>query len=138
MRCYYYSVRIFITTILLILYTSASTGASLYTHFCMEKMVASGMGKNDAKKCPGCGMEKTKQSVADCCKDQHNLLKIDGDQLITAALEMSKVLAAALPAFHTAVTAILPPAQQRVQPPANAPPAATTVPLYIQHCVFLV
>lgn len=65
-----------LTTILLISYFIASSGATIHVHYCMGKAVEIGLSKKDKdEKCPGCGMKDKKG----CCNDKETRIKISDD-----------------------------------------------------------
>src|SRR5687768_15316056 len=83
----------FLIAILAFLYLSTSVGATVHMHYCMDKLVAWGLGKEKNKKqsCSYCGMSKStcnkhcgKESKG-CCKDEQKQVKLDNDQKISEA-----------------------------------------------------
>ncbi len=65
-----------ITIIIAVLYMGAATGATVHLHYCMDKLVSSGLIKDEGGKCSKCGMNESKDC---CCKDEQKLLKLDID-----------------------------------------------------------
>ncbi len=56
-------------------YMISTTGATVYIHHCMGKVIDWDFTKNDLERCGTCSMEK--DAVNDCCKDEIKVLKID-------------------------------------------------------------
>ena len=56
-------------------YMFSTTGATVYVHHCMGKVVDWDFTKNDVDKCDTCSMEK--DATNDCCKDEVKVLKIE-------------------------------------------------------------
>lgn len=67
-------------SILAALYITASGGAVVHLHYCMDKLVGWALWHNDngRDKCSKCGMDKGAKSKG-CCKDEHKLVKINKD-----------------------------------------------------------
>ncbi len=60
--------------LLLLVYTGATTGATIHLHYCMNQFVGSSLwhtGKDS--KCGKCGMKDKKDG---CCKDEHKQAKL--------------------------------------------------------------
>ena len=135
----------FVTATLAVFYMSASTGATLHLHFCMDKLVAWGFGKEKANKdsCPYCGMVKTsadkhcgKQSK-DCCKDEQKQVKIEKDQKTAeAGLNFVKPIlqSADNSTFDLPTIAISSPVED--YPTSHAPPRMGNCSLFLRNCVF--
>lgn len=116
------------------LYMSSATGAPLYAHYCMDKMVSFSFQKNENEKCPKCGMKDT----SGCCKDEQKMLKFSDDhkQTITAVfsfLTSREVLENSFHNLYFSGTII-----SQDFPVAHAPPHLSAIPLFIQHCVLLI
>src|SRR5882724_8707940 len=81
----------FLVTILALVYLTSSVGATLHLHYCMDKLVAWGLGheKSDKKSCPNCRMSQSttdKHCVKEskgCCKDTQKQVKLENDQKLT-------------------------------------------------------
>lgn len=97
MRSYISVMRKLWVSILLVVYAVASTGATQYVHYCMDKFINAGVGENNASHCDNCGMTKQQQKKSDCCKDNFNLVKIESDQLVTQGIEFNSSIHLALP-----------------------------------------
>jgi len=69
-----------LVVILSFVYLSATTGTTLYMHYCMGKLADFSLSaKNQDKQCGKCGMEKSDMPNG-CCEDQHKWIKIQDDQ----------------------------------------------------------
>lgn len=130
--------RKFIATILALLYLVVSTGASLYTHYCMDKLVEIGLMTNTyGGKCSNCGMEKALSKKSGCCKDQHTLVKLDKDQKANdVSFEFLKVFAHATPVSYFEIPAINFSSITEENPTGNAPPQNGGIAIYKRNCVF--
>lgn len=65
-------------TILSIIYLTASAGATVHSHYCMDKLVSWGLDAKSEKLCKNCGMDKS--ASAGCCQDSKKQVKLQGDQ----------------------------------------------------------
>ncbi len=129
----------FITTILAILYIGTSTGATVYTHYCMGKVADWGIGHNDAKTCGFCGMEKTDSTDNGCCTDEHKFFKDDSAQKITENnLQILQVLSAAIPSTYIELPIVEFSSVTEENPSSHAPPRTTGVAVYIRNCTYLI
>lgn len=126
----------FAAVILALLYLSTSTGATVYSHFCMGKLAAHGWGENKSDSCANCGMEKKDNG---CCKDEHHFLKNTADHKVSdAGFEWLNLQA---PAIITSAYAYLPvviPTETEKNPVSNAPPRSSVVAVYIFNSTFLI
>jgi glutaredoxin len=134
-----------ITAILAIFYLSTATGATLRLHYCMDKLVAWGIGleKTNKKSCPYCSMAKTtadkhcgKQSKG-CCKDEQKQVKIEKDQK-TADVGFNLVKPILQIAYHATfdLPAIEFNSPTLVHPSSHAPPQTGNNSLFLFNCVF--
>ena len=62
--------------LLLLVYTAASSGTVMSTHFCMGEFAGISIGEKQQEQCGYCGMED-----AGCCHDLLQVVKLDGSQL---------------------------------------------------------
>ena len=67
-----------LATILLFIYLSATMGATLHLHYCMDRLVSWSFSDKKDKICSFCGMDKTDHEG--CCKDEQKVIKLDKDQ----------------------------------------------------------
>ena len=135
-----------LVAILAFVYLTTSVGATVYYHYCMDKLVAWGLGsgKTKAKACPYCGMVKTtadrhcgKQSKG-CCHDDHKLVKSEKDQKtvdVGYKLERPFPLIAthSLPGEFSSIDVFSPVLEY---PLTHAPPRTGKAPLFVRNCVF--
>ncbi|MBS0425003.1 MAG: hypothetical protein JST09_18895 [Bacteroidetes bacterium] len=136
----------FLVTILALVYLTTSIGATVHFHFCMDKLVAWGLGsgKSKSKACPYCGMVKTsadkhcgKQSKG-CCHDEHKQVKVEKDQKVVDAgfkLERPLLVIAdhTLPGELSSIAVFSPSIEY---PLTHAPPRTDKAPLFVRNCVF--
>lgn len=133
----------FLLTILALVYLFSSVGATVYRHYCMDKLVAWGVGqeRDGQDACPYCGMAKTgntghcNKQFNGCCHDEHRQVKIEKDQ---KAVDESVKLANPLLPVTTPVPAALVFVQTHTvaYPVTHAPPQAGKTALFIRNCVF--
>lgn len=58
--------------LLILLYSAASSGATVHFHYCMGKLQGAGLLTPTKDRCGNCGMSKVKNA---CCKDVHKTIK---------------------------------------------------------------
>jgi hypothetical protein len=135
----------FLVTILAFVYLTTSVGATVHMHYCMDKLVAWGLGKNTTNKkpCPYCGMSKSttgkhcgKESKG-CCKDEQKKVKLENDQKVTdAAIHLAQVSAEAItPAFSDYSFEYVSSSTEE-NPVTNGPPRTKNESLFVRNCVF--
>ena len=66
--------------LLLLVYTAASSGTVMSTHFCMGEFAGISIGEKQQDQCGYCGMED-----AGCCHDLMQEVKIGDSQLVKAS-----------------------------------------------------
>jgi hypothetical protein len=130
----------FLTTILALLYLSASMGATIHLHYCMGKLISWGLIDRDSKNCTFCGMAKDdpamhcQSGMKGCCKDEHRHIKIDKDQKATESGYKFQS-----PPFDILSTCFGIPrdsyfsAHVVINPNINAPPDLTKVPVFLRN-----
>lgn len=121
---------------LLLIYGTATMGATIHLHYCMNEYV--GWSLWDAEKdkaCGKCGMTEKKEG---CCKDEHRQVKLKTEHQKSATAQYIPFLdvpALAVPVdnftFEIKPTSL-------AFPVFNAPPKIPKERLYILHCIFLV
>jgi hypothetical protein len=52
-------------------------GATVHTHYCMNRIVGTSLFAEKDEKCPKCGM--TEENKKGCCKDEHQYHKLSTD-----------------------------------------------------------
>lgn len=127
-----------IAVLIAVCYLCASTGFTLHEHYCMgERVSTSLLEQPDAHKCEQCGMEKGK-SRDGCCKDEHKVVKADGDATFSKAfLEHSPLPDAALPpllAFTIADAVPFRTATESISGKPHGPPGVLShsTPIYLR------
>lgn len=128
----------FFILILSILYISTSTGASLYMHYCMGKMVDFSVF-NSAKKdtCSKCGMKNDAKDNNNCCKHEHKQLKAHDNQKHSENLiEQMQSTGTALAVSYSELPHVYVPSAILDNPLSNAPPRSRKVNSYILNCTF--
>lgn len=137
--------RKFLVTILALVYLTSSVGATVHLHYCMDKLVAWGLGheKSDKKSCPNCGMSKsttdkhcTKESKG-CCKDAQKQVKLENDQKLNeASFKLAKISAETTnPAFSDLSFKYVSSISEEY-PVTHAPPQEKHIPLFVVNCVY--
>ncbi|HCL06846.1 MAG TPA: hypothetical protein DHW64_13200 [Chitinophagaceae bacterium] len=121
--------------LLLLIYGSATMGATIHLHYCMNKYVGGSLWHgNDDNKCGECGMKEKKGG---CCKDEHKQAKLTTDHQKTTAqfIEIPEA-----PAFVTSLIDMVVsiPSVSISHPTSNGPPKTLRGRLYILNCVFLI
>jgi N6-adenosine-specific RNA methylase IME4 len=130
----------FLTTILALIYLSASVGATIHWHYCMGKLISWGLTDRDGKNCSFCGMPKSNQAnhcqigKKGCCKDEHKHIKIDNDQNATESahklpvppIDLLAVNLTPLPEDHVSAYAW-------VNPTTHAPPYLEKLPVFLRN-----
>ncbi|MBK7345852.1 MAG: hypothetical protein IPI98_02770 [Chitinophagaceae bacterium] len=125
-----------VVILLLLIYGSATMGATIHMHYCMNELVGWGLwhGERD-KECGKCGMKEKKGG---CCKDEHKQVKLKTEHQKSATAQYIQFLD--VPALTTPVADFsfeIKPASLAF-PVSNAPPKIPRERLYILHCVFLI
>ena len=125
-----------VVILLLLIYGSATMGATIHMHYCMNELVGWSLwhGEKD-KECGKCGMKEKKGG---CCKDEHKQVKLKTEHQKSATAQYIQFLD--VPALTTPVADFsfeIKPASLAF-PVSNAPPKIPRERLYILHCVFLI
>jgi len=66
-----------IVILLMLIYGSATMGATVHMHYCMNQLVGWSLYHDKDDKCGRCGMEEKDQDG--CCKDEHKHVKLKVD-----------------------------------------------------------
>jgi hypothetical protein len=122
--------------LLLLVYGSATMGATIHLHYCMNEFVGSSLWHSDKDgKCGKCGMTEKKGG---CCKDEHKQLKLKTDHQKSAIAQYFKISDA--PALITPIAAFnfKEMLVTLTFPLSNAPPKIPRERLCILHCIFLI
>jgi len=129
-------VKKIVVILLLLIYGSATMGATIHMHYCMNELVGWSLwhGEKD-NECGKCGMKEKKGG---CCKDEHKQVKLKTEHQKSATAQYIQFLD--VPALTTPVADFsfeIKPASLAF-PVSNAPPKIPRERLYILHCVFLI
>ena len=121
----------------MLIYGSATVGATVYLHYCMNEFVGWSLHDDKDEKCGKCGMdEKDKEG---CCKDEHKHFKLKADhQKTNVAQFVNLVITPALadPAldftFYPSINI------PESYPACHAPPDIGKNRLHVLHGIFLI
>lgn len=124
-----------IIILLLLIYGSATMGATIHMHYCMNKYVGGSLWHTeDDNKCGKCGMKEKKDG---CCKDEHKQAKLTTDHQKTATQFIQFPEApASVTSFMDMVVHV--PSISVNYPVSNGPPKILRGRLYLLNCVFLI
>lgn len=128
----------FLLLILSVCYLTASSGAVVHLHYCMDKLIGWGLweNKDKADKCDKCGMAKSGKKKS-CCKDENKFVKIEKDQKTTeASFKLSQpvtAVAAVNLIFNTPVYFL---SSATIYTESNAPPLSALADTYLLNCNF--
>lgn len=121
--------------ILSILYFATTAGATVHLHYCMDKLVEQKLWQEENKSCAKCGMDKSRQSESDCCKEEQKQIKIEKEHQKTEADFQPFVPVA--PVFSsTEPSAVSFSSITEENPTSNAPPRSSGPALFKRNCVF--
>lgn len=125
-----------VVILLLLIYGSATMGATIHMHYCMNEFVGWSLWHGEKEKeCGKCGMKEKKGG---CCKDEHKQVKLKTEHQKSATAQYIRFLD--VPALITPVAdfsfKVTP--TSLAFPVSNAPPKIPRERLYILHCVFLI
>jgi hypothetical protein len=126
----------FVVLILALLYLSASVGATVHLHFCMNRLVDWGLWHNNDEKCGKCGMEKGQEKENGCCKDEHKQIKLESDHKGAVTYSLTELGSVALPVAVFELPDIKLPTVTEQNPQSHAPPRSWDIAVYIRNCVF--
>jgi hypothetical protein len=123
--------------LLLLIYGTASMGATVHLHFCMDEFVGWSLfsGKDDT--CGKCGMEE--KDKEGCCKDEQKHLKLNVDQQKTNVAQFIAFISA--PASFTPVIDIDFHSYLNITenyPTCHAPPDIGKKRLHVFYSIFLI
>ena len=123
-------------TILILLYSTTSIGATVRMHFCMGELILWTVNtKEKDDKCSKCDMKCEKG----CCEEKSQVVKIDNDQkLAKAFFEFSKTNFHVAPTLYQQWQATIISFTVTDFPKANAPPDKGKVPLFVRNSAFLI
>ena len=123
--------------LLLIIYGSATIGATAHLHYCMDEFVGWSLFHEKDNKCGKCGMkEKGKDG---CCKDEHKNLKLKTDHHKAYAFQFINLVTT--PGLIESVIDFRLHSKLNIDesnPTCNAPPSIGNKRLHLLHCVFVI
>lgn len=125
-----------VVTILSFVYLASTVGATVHLHYCMDKLVETGLWKDNDKKCGKCGMEKSPNGDNGCCKDEQKQYKLESDHKAATAYQLSHVLVAAVPVSFIELPQIKLATITEQHPLSHAPPRSGDIAVHIRNCVF--
>lgn len=132
---YFCKVKRIIVILVLLVYSSATMGATIHLHYCMNEFTGwSLLHYDEDNKCGKCGMTEKKGG---CCKDEHKQIKIEADHQSSVAKSIQLVTAPALVTpfvTHIFRATSLPYCTLLL----NAPPHVPKWRLHLVNCVFLI
>ncbi len=122
--------------LLMLIYGSATMGATVHLHHCMNELVGWSLWHSEKEECGKCGMKEDKKG---CCKDEHKYFKLKADHQKAAAaafitFELTPVIINPIPDFNFYTN--LQVTENYCRCPA--PPYIERIRLHILHCVFLI
>ena len=122
--------------ILIILYFVTSTGATLYSHYCMGEIAGSSIWGNTDNKCGKCGMEEQEGEDSGCCNEEAQWIKIDDDQKTNSIqIHVSKLELQAV-SFIFFNSSLFASKSDHTFPGSKAPLRSCELPTYLLNCVF--
>ena len=123
--------------LLLLIYGSATMGATVHLHYCMDEFVGWSLIHSRDDKCGKCGMEE--KDKEGCCKDEHKHFKLKTDHQKAGVAQFMNLVTA--PALSEAVVDFSFYSLVRITesfPTCHAPPDIGNDRLHVLHCVFLI
>ena len=120
----------------LIIYGFTSVGATVHSHYCMNKFVGASLWHNSNSKCGKCGM--TEKNSKGCCKDEHKQIKLKADhQKAVNDCYFFLDISPEILTYHTQPN-FVESTISKTLPNANAPPPKQGIPIYILYCTYLI
>lgn len=126
-----------IAVILLVLvYSGATTGATIHLHYCMNQFVGSSLWHSSKdSKCGKCGMKDKKEG---CCKDEHKRAKLNTEHQKASPAQQFQILEdGSLPPV-AGLTGFAAVQRSSLLPAAHARPIIAKERRYLLHGVFLI
>jgi hypothetical protein len=125
-----------VVILLMLIYGSATMGATVHLHYCMDELVGWSLWHSENEECGRCGMKEDKTG---CCKDEHKHFKLKADhQKAATAAFITNIVAPAVitPTTDFDFQPFLPVTES--YSPCHAPPDIGLTKLHVLHCVFLI
>ncbi len=126
-----------VVLLLMLIYGSATMGATVHLHYCMNEFVGWSLLPGTADTCGKCGMEEKDQGG--CCKDEHKQLKLNTDHQKAGVSVFSTMV------FAPAITTPVPDLNFQTflkiterYSHCHAPPDFGKIKIHVLHCVFLI
>jgi hypothetical protein len=121
---------------LLLIYGSATMGATIHMHYCMNQMVGWNLWHSEKEECGKCGMKEDKTG---CCKDEHKHFKLKADHHNAATESLitfnaAPVIVNPIPDFNFKAFKKITESYST----CHAPPNINNIRLHVLHCVFLI
>ncbi|HWB25520.1 MAG TPA: hypothetical protein VG738_08560 [Chitinophagaceae bacterium] len=118
---------------LMLLYGSATIGATVHIHYCMNRVTGSSIWNDNSNACTNCGMPKNKSHG--CCHDECKQLKLCADQqLSSTSCTLSNGLQQATVPYYCNNAGFRLPPVVIVTTISYTPPGKNRQSLYIQNC----
>lgn len=127
----------FIFLLATLAYFASTSGATIYFHECMGKVIDVNFKPNERNECFNCGMHKN--AAGDCCNDHVKVLKIQNDnQLPVSFLKNLQAPLIALPATFFISPDESIGGKNRSTPLSYTPPRSNELSYCILYCTFLI
>lgn len=121
----------------MLIYGSATMGATIHLHYCMDELVGWSLHHDEDEKCGKCGMDE--KDNGGCCKDEHKHFKLKVDHQKAGvptmlAVALAPAIVNPLPDFNF---------QPYIKATesyslCHAPPDIGETNLHVLHCLFLI
>ena len=120
----------------MLIYGSATMGATVHLHYCMDELVGWSLWHNEKEECGRCGMKEDKTG---CCKDEHKHFKLKADHQKAAIAAFITTISTPVEIIQTTDFKF----QLFLQitesySPCHAPPDIDLTKLHVLYCVFLI
>ncbi|MHA4807516.1 HYC_CC_PP family protein [Flavitalea flava] len=124
----------FLAILLIMVYGTASSGATIHLHYCMGKFACFGLSAEKKETCYQCGMNKGNN---DCCKDVKKTFKTLKDYNSPGfSFNLAKQASPVLQTDWAFIRQDLYSSNDRLTIFANGPPESIPIPLYTRFCNF--
>ncbi len=126
----------FFASLLILLYFTATTGATVHMHYCMGELQSWQLwhAKKLNRKCSVCGMTKKKG----CCEDRHVVIKVEKKHPLPVTTVLTLKPVAQPPSAYIDVSRPLLLQQGKLCCSSNSPPVPGTIPLFLRNCTLLI
>ena len=120
----------FTTIIIALLYTALTSGFTVHAHYCMGKLAELGLHASH-KACNKCGKQ------GKCCHEESKFCKVTV-QHETVKVQQSVVPVSKDLSLPVIIVPVVPVKAFSIAYNDHAPPGDGPLPLYIQHCTYLI